>query len=177
MQAFRSVSWQEVFVPSLPILEIFIRGTVVYLALFLLLRLVLKRQSGNMGVTDLLVIVLIADAAQNAMASDYKSVPDGLLLVSTIVFWSFALDWLSYHFPRFGRFIHPPALELIRDGKVNRINLRKELITMDELKEQLREQGIDDVKEVKRACMEGDGRISVVKLNEEQHEKPKSVST
>jgi len=74
------------------------------LALFLLLRLVLKRQSGNMGVTDLLVIVLIADAAQNAMASDYKSVPDGLLLVSTIVFWSYALDWLSYHFPRFGRF-------------------------------------------------------------------------
>jgi uncharacterized membrane protein YcaP (DUF421 family) len=177
MRAFESVDWHEVFVPSLPLLEIFIRGTVVYLALFLLLRLVLKRQSGNMGVTDLLVVVLIADAAQNAMASDYKSVPDGLLLVSTIVFWSYALDWLSYHFPRFGRFIHPPALELIRNGQVNRINLRKELITIDELKEQLREQGIDDVKEVKRACMEGDGRISVVKFDEEQHERPKSPAT
>jgi hypothetical protein len=90
----------------------------------------LKRQSSNMGVTDLLVVVLMADAAQNAMASDYKSVPDGLVLVSTIVFWSYALDWLSFRFPRFGRFIHLPALELICNGRVNRINLRKELITI-----------------------------------------------
>ena len=176
MKGFDSVNWHQAFVPSVPLLEIFIRGTIVYLAIFLLLRLVLKRQSGNLGMSDLLVVVLIADAAQNAMAADYKSVPDGLVLVSTIVFWSYALDWLSFHFPRFGQWIHPPALELIRDGKVNRRNLRRELITMEELKEQLREQGIDDISDVQQACMEGDGRISVVKLDKEQHPRPKGAS-
>lgn len=174
MRAFESVSWNEVFVPSVPLLEIFIRGTFVYLAIFLLLRLVLKREAGNLAMNDLLVVVLIADAAQNAMTADYKSVPDGIALVSTIVFWSYALDWLAYHVKWFGRFIHPPALELIRNGRINRRNLRKELITIEELKEQLREQGIEDIKHVKQACMEGDGHISVVKDDEEQHQKPKS---
>jgi uncharacterized membrane protein YcaP (DUF421 family) len=166
-----------VFVPDTPLLEIFVRGTIVYLAIFALLRFVLTRQSGNLGVTDLLVIVLIADAAQNAMASEYKSVPDGLLLVATIVFWSYVLDWLAYHFPTFRRLIHPPSLELVRDGKVNRRNMRRELITVDELKAQLREQGIEDLSQVRKACMEGDGRISVVKDDEEQHQKPSSPNT
>jgi len=177
MGAFGPVDWHAVLVPKTPLLEIFVRGTAVYLLLFLLLRLVLKRQSGTVGVTDLLVVVLIADAAQNAMSADYKSVPEGLLLVGTIVFWSWALDWLGYRFPLLGRLVHPAPLELIRDGKLNRRNLRHELITEKELKAQLREQGIKDVSEVRRAYMEGDGRISVVKASEEQHPKPRGTNT
>src|SRR5262245_49155364 len=127
--AFSSVDWHGVLVPNTPLLEIIVRGTIVYLALFLLLRLVLKRQSGTVAVTDLLVVVLIADAAQNAMANDYKAVPDGLFLVATIVFWSYALDWLGYRFHWVGRFIYPPPLELIRDGKILWRNLGKELVS------------------------------------------------
>jgi uncharacterized membrane protein YcaP (DUF421 family) len=174
---FESVNWHDVFIPDTPVVEIFVRGTIVYLAIFALLRFVLARQSGNVGVSDLLVIVLIADAAQNAMASEYKSVPDGLLLVTTIVFWSYALDWLAYHFPTLRRLIHPRPLELIHDGKVNRRNLRRELITLDELKAQLREQGIEELDRVRCAFMEGDGRISVVNDEEEQHQKVISPST
>jgi uncharacterized membrane protein YcaP (DUF421 family) len=168
-----SVDWHSMFVPSISLLEIVLRGTVVYLSIFILLRVVLKRQSGNMGVSDLLVIVLIADAAQNAMASEYKSVPEGLVLVATIVFWSYALDWLNFHVSWVRRLISPPPLELIRDGKVNRRHLRQELITIEELKEQLREQGIEDIALVRQACMESDGRISIVKNDEEQHKQPK----
>jgi uncharacterized membrane protein YcaP (DUF421 family) len=97
--------------------------------------------------------------------------------VATIVFWSYALDWLAFHSPTFRRLIHPPPLELIRDGKVNRRNLRRELVTMDELKAQLREQGIDDLTRVRCAHMEGDGRISVVDQDEEQHQKPNSPNS
>jgi uncharacterized membrane protein YcaP (DUF421 family) len=174
---FETVNWHDVFIPDTPLLEIFVRGTIVYLAIFFLLRFVLTRQSGSVGVTDLLVIVLIADAAQNAMASEYKSVPDGLLLVTTIVFWSYALDWLAYHFPMCSRLIHPKPLELIRDGNINRRNLRRELVTMDELKAQLREQGIEDVSRVRCAYMEADGRISVVSDEEEEHQKTSSPGT
>src|SRR3954451_9354077 len=62
------------------------RGTLIYLCLFLLLRLVLKRQAAGVAITDLLVIVLIADAAHNAMADIYRSVSDGVFLVAVIVF-------------------------------------------------------------------------------------------
>lgn len=170
-----NINWHDVFVPSVSPLEIIFRGTVVYLFLFILLRLVLKRQSGNVAVTDLLVVVLIADAAQNAMSSDYKDVPDGLILVSTIVFWSYALDWLAFHSPRIRKLIHPPPLELIRDGKVLRRNLRSELISVDELKEQLREQGVEDVRDVRRACMEADGKISVVTQDKKHHPKKNDI--
>lgn len=173
MGPFGPVDWRAVFVPDTPLLEIVVRGTVVYLSLFALLRFVLKRQSGTMGVTDLLVIVLIADAAQNAMGADYKSVPDGILLVSTIVGWSYVLDWLGQRFPAFGRFVHPPPLLLIKDGKMMRKNMREELVTPDELMSQLREQGVGDLAEVKRAYMEGDGRVSVITRHGGRHSQPK----
>jgi uncharacterized membrane protein YcaP (DUF421 family) len=111
---------------------------------------------------DLLVLVLIADAAQNAMAGQYQSIVDGLLLVSTIVFWSFFVDWLGYRFKFIERFIQPPPLLLIKDGEFLYRNMRKELVTKNELLSQLREQGIEDLSRVKEAFMEADGNISII---------------
>jgi hypothetical protein len=68
------IDWKTVFVPTASLIEIFLRGTIVYLFLFLVLR-ILQRRAGTLGISHLLVIVLIADAAQNATASDYKSIP------------------------------------------------------------------------------------------------------
>lgn len=134
----------------------------MYIALFVLLRIILKRQTGSLGMTDLLLITLIADASQNAMAGEYKSLPDGIVLVSTIIFWSYALDWLGYKFSWFSRLIEPPPLPLIKDGKLLRRNMRRELITEEELMSQLREQGLDDFGKVKEAYIESDGRISII---------------
>jgi uncharacterized membrane protein YcaP (DUF421 family) len=164
-----AIDWVQVFKPDTPPLEIFLRGTIVYLSLFILLRLVLRREAGTVGMSDLLVVVLIADAAQNAMAGNYNSVPDGLLLVATIVFWSFAVEWMGYHVPWIGRFVHPPALLLVRNGQLLRRNMRRELITEEELMTQLRLQGVEDLGSVRKACMEGDGQISVVKANGDEH--------
>lgn len=167
-----AVDWAQIFKPDTSPLEIFVRGSIVYLALFSLLRFVLRREAGTVGMSDLLVVVLIADAAQNAMAGNYNSVPDGILLVATIVFWSFALEWLGYHVPWIGRIVHPPPLPLVRDGRLLRQNMRRELITEEELMSQLRQQGVEDLAMVRTACMEGDGRISVIKRNGEEHKAP-----
>lgn len=160
---FGGVDWAKVLMPGTPILEIVVRGSLTYLALFLLLRVVGKRESSDVSVTDLLVIVLIADAAQNAMAGGYTSVPDGILLVTTIIFWSYALNWLGYYLPWVERLVHPPPLPLIRDGQLYRRNLRRELITEEELWSQLREQGVEHLEDVKLAFIEGDGSISVIR--------------
>lgn len=152
-------------VPTTPLLEIVLRGSVMYLSLFTLLRVVLKRQAGTVGITDLLVVVLIADAAQNGMAGEYKSITEGLLLVGVIIFWSFLLDWLGYRFESVRSWIHPPPLLLVKDGRFIRKNMRKEFITEDELMGEVRKQGVDELKQVRQAFMEGDGHISVLKAN------------
>ena len=157
------MDWQSIFLPDIPLLEIIVRGSVMYIALFVLLRIILKRQTGSVGMTDLLLIVLIADASQNGMAGDYRSLPAGIVLVSTIIFWSYALDWLSFQYEWFNRLVEPPPLPLIEAGKLLYRNMRKELITEEELMAHLREQGIGDIAEVKLACMEGDGKMSVVR--------------
>jgi uncharacterized membrane protein YcaP (DUF421 family) len=103
------------------------------------------------------------------MADDYTSVADGLLLVGTIVFWAWALNWLGYRVPVIGRLVHPPALMLVRDGRPLRRNLAQELITDEELESHLRQQGIADMRDVQAAFMEGDGRISVIEREGDQH--------
>jgi uncharacterized membrane protein YcaP (DUF421 family) len=161
MDALSQIDWRTVFTPSLHTGEIILRGTIVYLFLFVLLRL-LRRGAGTIGISDLLVVVLIADAAQNAMASEYKSITEGLILVTTIVFWDYFLDWLGYRFPSVRRLIRPVPSSLIKDGRIQRRNLRREMITEEELIEHLREHGIGSVEEVKESYIEGNGHISVI---------------
>lgn len=163
MEGFLDLDWESIFGFQTPVLEIVIRGTLMYLILFLLLRFVLKRETGGVGISDLLLVVLLADAAQNALANDYRSITEGVVLVVTILFWNYALDWLGYHSEFFQRLVHPPPLALIEDGKLNRQNMRKELITQDELMGLLRENGVENVEAVEKAFMEGDGQISIVK--------------
>jgi uncharacterized membrane protein YcaP (DUF421 family) len=165
MLAWFAMDWRSMFALDTPILEIFLRGSLVYLALFILLRVVLKRQAGTVSITDLLLIVLIADASQNAMASEYRSITSGVILVSTLVFWDYALDWLAFHFPRFRALVHSKPLLLVRDGRIIEAHLAKELLTKEQLESKLREHGIDDLREVRKAYMEGEGRISVIKKN------------
>jgi uncharacterized membrane protein YcaP (DUF421 family) len=156
------MDWKSLFSFDVPLFEIILRGSVIYISLFILLRIVLKRQAGSLGMTDLLLITLIADASQNAMAGQYQSIPAGIVLVSTIIFWSYAFDWLSFRFSWFNRLTESPPLPLIKDGKLLRKNMRRELITEAELMSQLREQGLDDMGSVKEAFMEPDGHISIV---------------
>ena len=150
------------FLPSVPIWEIFVRGSVIYLSLLAAIRFFLKRGAGSVSMADMLMIVMIADATQNAMASDQKSLGDGLILAGTIIGWNFALDWLAFRFPRFERYFHPPPVVLVREGRFIRRTMRQERITEQEMMSQIRENGISEVSQVKSAQMEGDGSITVI---------------
>jgi uncharacterized membrane protein YcaP (DUF421 family) len=164
-----AMEWSKLFAIEVPLLELVVRGSAMYLFLFITLRIVVRRQLGTTGASDLLMLVLIADAAQNAMSSHYNSVLEGCVLCATIIFWNYFIDWLEFMFPSLGRLIEPPPMPLIVDGVIQWKNLRRELITLDELNSQLREQGIADVSEVKRAFQEGDGHISVIKAEDDNN--------
>lgn len=157
-----AIDWNAMLIPKMNLLEIVIRGTVIYWFILVLLR-VSRREAGSLGIGDLLVIVLIADAAQNGMAGNYGSVTEGIVLVLTLVFWNHAVDWLSYRFPMMDRLLRPSPLLLIQDGKMLKHNMRRELISVDELLGQLRLQGLENAENVKRCYLEDDGHISVIK--------------
>ena len=149
--------------PDVSILETIVRGVVTYLAIFVLLRVVLRNRGSAVTVSDLLVFVLIADAAQNAMAADYLSITNGIVLVATIIVTSLFVDWLAFRFQRLQRFVHPERKPLIVDGRLIRPTLRAELMTEEELLTQLRLNGVEDPSEVKAAYLEGNGEVSVIK--------------
>jgi uncharacterized membrane protein YcaP (DUF421 family) len=154
--------WSDLFVPTMGLLEIITRGTLIYLTLFLIFRFIARRQSGSFGPADLLVIVLIADASQNALGKDYNSITEGIALVLTIVGWEYLIDWIAWKFPKSRNFLIVPPLNLIENGKVIQTNLDRELLTHGELLSQLRLKGIEDLHSIKLASLEGDGQLSVI---------------
>jgi uncharacterized membrane protein YcaP (DUF421 family) len=162
MSEWLEIPWEKILIPEQPV-EMIVRGTLTYLGLLIILRVVLKRQSGNLAFSDLLVTVLIADAIQHGMAGEYHSVPDGLMLVGTIVAWDYVVDWLAFRFKPFNRFLTSPPLPLVKKGRLVRANLRREFISEDELWSKLRQEGVDSLSKVKEAFLEDDGEISVIK--------------
>jgi uncharacterized membrane protein YcaP (DUF421 family) len=95
-----SIDWHSAFVPGIGIAEVVVRGSIMYLCMLAILRFVGRRQAGHFGPADLLVIVMIADAAQNGLGKDYSSVTEGVMLVVTIVGWVFfrlAIVQISVH--------------------------------------------------------------------------------
>jgi uncharacterized membrane protein YcaP (DUF421 family) len=161
--AWWSVDWQSLFAFSMPPLELVVRGSAVYFFLYLVFRVVLRRDVGSIAIADVLILVLIADAAQNAMAGEYKTISDGFVLLGTLIGWNVLLDWLSFRFPALRRLVQSPPLLLISDGRLLAANLRKEMMSREELLAKLREHGVEDIAQVKRAIMEPDGQVSVIK--------------
>ncbi|SEA52135.1 Protein of unknown function [Nitrosospira multiformis] len=175
------VDWSRLFGFSVNPAEIILRGTVIYWFIFLLFRLILHRDVGAIAIADVMLLVLIADAASNGMSGNYDSITDGCLLIATLAGWNYLLDSLSFHFPAIRRIVQQPPLALVQNGKIQRKAMRRELITVEELESKLREQGIEDFREVKIAYLEEDGEISILRNDGKEPEnspgKPKSKKT
>ncbi|WP_020649280.1 DUF421 domain-containing protein [Solimonas variicoloris] len=161
MSTLWSIDWHALFVPGGSLAEIVLRGTAIYLFLFVLMR-VLHREAGQFNIADLLVVVIIADAAQNGMAGAYQSITEGVVLIATIVLWDFGLDWASFRWPAVRRFVQPRAVVLIRDGRIEWRTMRRELITEAELMGRLHQDGLQRVEDVYRCFVEADGKLSVI---------------
>ncbi|MDT4864814.1 DUF421 domain-containing protein [Cupriavidus necator] len=158
-----SFDWRETLLLTLSPLEIIVRGTLMYWVLFLLFRFVVRRDIGSLGIADLLLVVIVADAAQNGMAGNGESVADAVLLVVTLIAWNRLIDLLAYHSPAFQRFAEPRKVLLVRNGTKLRENMRRESITDEELEAKYRQEGLESIDEVKALYLEADGKVSVVK--------------
>jgi uncharacterized membrane protein YcaP (DUF421 family) len=158
-----TVDWAGLFEPKHALLELFLRGTVLYLAIFVMLRLVVRRQVGGIGMTDVLVIVLIAEVVGNGISDNFQSIGESVVLAATVLLWSTLIEWLQSRYPAFERLVRDPKLKLIENGRMLRRNMREEFVSVEELMAQLREQGLEDCRDVKAAYMEADGSVSIIR--------------
>jgi uncharacterized membrane protein YcaP (DUF421 family) len=156
------IDWHTLWVPSGSLLELVLRGTIMFFGILAAMR-VFRREAGALSTADLLVVILVADAAQNGMSNDYKSIPEGIVLVATIVGWSYVLDWLAFRYEWVQRLLQAPPLLLVSNGRINHRHLRAEMMTVADLESRLREQGVEAVSEVRRCYMESDGQISILR--------------
>src|SRR5690606_16334214 len=108
----------------------------------LLMRIMPRRTGGELEVMDLIFILLISEAASHALG-DYTSLTEGFIQIGTLMFWSYLMNVLSFRFPAIQKLIAHPPMQVIKDGRLLRRNMRREYLTVDELMAHLRSEGID----------------------------------
>ncbi len=145
-----------------PAWDIILRTTLVYLALLIGLRVAGKREIGQMTVFDLAVLLLIANAVQNAMVGPDTSLTGGLIAAILLIALNGLVARLSLGWPRLRRFIEGSPTVLVSRGEIIQKNLTKEGLDEETLDAAFREHGLADVSQVEMAVLEIDGSISVI---------------
>ncbi|HET9795630.1 MAG TPA: YetF domain-containing protein [Thermoanaerobaculia bacterium] len=146
-----------------PWLEIVARCAIVYAAVLVGLRLSGKREIGQMTPFDLVLVLLIANAVQNAMIGNDNSLSGGLVAATALIALNFSVGRAARRWLGFGRLIKGHAAVLVNRGIVIEEHLRQEGIARDELMAALREHGVGSLDDVRLAVLEVDGSISVLK--------------
>jgi len=139
--------------------EIILRTAVVYAVVLLLLRVAGKRELGQMSPVDLVVILVIANAVQNAMTGGDNSLIGGVIAASTLVAMNIAFSRVAHRVPFVAHLFESEATQLMRNGKLITRNIERENVDMEELTMSAREHGIDDLDAVEAAYLERDGRL------------------
>lgn len=143
---------------------IIISTSIIYIFIFLGLRIFAKRGVAQLSITDFVVMLLLSEAAQNAMVGSNVTVAGGITAISTLLLWDYVLKKLEYKFPRFEKLIEGEPLILVSKGHIYDKNMQKIELSMNELMESIRKEGIEKLEDVKLAMMETDGEISIIKI-------------
>lgn len=143
-------------------LRIIFSTFVIYLFIVIAIRLFGKKELAQLSVVDMVFILLISNAVQNAMVGPDSTLSGGLVAASTLFIMNYIFKYLQYRFPKFGKVIEGDATMLIYKGEIMETHLKKARITFEELMEVVREHGVSSVKEVDLAILEVDGNISVL---------------
>jgi uncharacterized membrane protein YcaP (DUF421 family) len=149
-------------------LKIVLSSSAVYLFIIVAIRLFGKKELAQLSIIDLVFILLISNAVQNAMVGSDASLSGGLVAATTLFLINTVFKYLLYHFPRFGNFVQGTELMLVYKGQMNNSNMIKARISKEELLEAVREHGVSEIREVDLAVLEIDGNISIIS-NEYKH--------
>src|SRR3954471_10178336 len=148
------------------LLEIAVRSAVVYIVVIVGIRLSGKREVGQMTPFDLTLLLLLSNSVQNAMTGPDTSLAGGIVAAATLLILNFGIGKLSGTNRTFRKFIQGKPTLLVHNGEIIEEHMRRERVSLDELKRALREHNIEDVKDVALAVLEVDGTISCLRFDD-----------
>lgn len=145
-----------------PYLKIILTSVSVYIFIVFAIRLLGKNELAQLSVIDLVFILLISNAVQNAMVGTNSSLGGGIVAATSLFIVNYLFKRIMYRFPEFNKLIQGEPLLLIYHGIINKKNMTKSKISMEEIMEVIREHGVEAVEQVDLAVLEVDGNISVM---------------
>ncbi len=158
----QSKIWSDIFLLGVPVAEKILRPVIVYLFLIIALRLAGKRELAQLNPFDLVVLLTLSNTVQNAIIGDDNSVSGGLIGAATLLVLDYALVRALYNHPKLFQFVEGKPDVLFEDGKVKRNRLKKELITIEELRAAAHRQGFTSLHDVDRVILETGGTLTFV---------------
>jgi len=148
-------------------MDIVLRATAMFFIVFLLLRLLGKRELGQMAPFEVVTLVVMGDLIQQGITHNDYSLTGATLAICTFAFWGVALGWVSYLFPRLRKGLESEPRVIVRDGVLLADNLRRDRMTRDEVESEMRLAGIGRMQDVAWAILETNGKMSFIKREED----------
>jgi uncharacterized membrane protein YcaP (DUF421 family) len=142
--------------------DLVIRATAVFFFIFLVTRVVGRRQLSDLEPFDFILLVVLGDLVQQGITQSDESVTGTLIVISTIAILSVAVSWSSFRFPRVRLIAEGEPIVLVQDGRPIEHNLRRERITLADIQEEARHAQIASIAELEWAILENDGQISCI---------------
>jgi len=147
-------------------MDIVLRGIVVFFALYVLMRIIGRRELSKLEPFDLILLIILGDAVQQGLTQDDYSLTGALLAIGTIAALQVGVSFLNFRFPRLRPVLNGEPIIVMQDGRPIDRNLKRERLTLDDLAESARMQGIGSLDEVAWGVLETSGEISFIKKSE-----------
>ena len=148
-------------------MDIVLRATAMFAFLNLLIRLLGKRELGQMTPFELVLLIVMGDLIQQGVTHNDFSLTGGLLAICTFAFWALALSWTTYLFPKAKDLLEGAPRVIVRNGELIEQNMRRDRLTRDEVLSEMRLAGIGRLSEVAWAILEPQGKISFIAMEDE----------
>lgn len=153
-------------------MDIVLRATVMFFILFLLIRLLGKRELGQMTPFEFVVLVVLGDLIQQGVTHNDFSLTGATLAICTFAFWALVLSWTAYLFPRAKDLLEGAPRVVVRNGEIVEANLRRDRLTRDEILSEMRLAGIGQMSDVAWAILEPQGKMSFIKKDDRASPQP-----
>lgn len=150
-----------------PLVDVALRSLAVYLFMFAAIRIFGKNQLSQLNAGDIVLLLLISNAVQNAMVGSNVSLEGGLVAALVLFVANFIVKKIIFKNPKIKTLLESDPAILIKDGVVDNMKMKEQEVSFDELEEAVREHGVEKIEEVKLAVLEVDGNISVISMNKE----------
>jgi len=151
------------------LLHIVLSTACIYLFILLALRVMGKTELAQLSITDLIFVLLISNAVQNAMVGSDSTLLGGLVAASTLFLLNFLFKYLKFRFPGIKTLVEGSPVVLVHKGMLMEENCRRHFISTDELLQAIREHGSEQLSDVDLVILEMDGNLSVVSNNFKHH--------